>query len=366
MEIPSSTAPSVDERIARFLDKKSVQNFSGKIRIVEWDTSELGTFGEAYNLKATIEDTGENTLVINLQVHLSIRDKEAYVRSFAKEVWVWFELNYRHILKLCGYHIHDGQLFLVYQWPENGALVKYERVRSGKKMLAVTLGIARALAHLHSRNIVHSYMKLDNVFVSSDGESLLANFSDACRHSFALDGGYTTHSIEDSGRWQACEIVAGRSMRHTKATDVWAFGMTVYEFLTYEIPYHHLDSASEVLRQMTKGRLPPAPNFSSDPDLARAEHYLWSLCERCWALNPKRRPLMKDLEKEISDFVRMETAQDARASGGTVVPLTIPHQSSSSISNILRTVTGRLLSKCFGRRMSPPPEHDPHVNNPTS
>lgn len=105
METPSSTAPSVVERIARFLDKKSVQDFSGKIRIMEWDTSELGTFGEAY--KATIEDTGENTLVINLQVHLGIRDKEAYIRVRYLVVNNWNILcfrSFRHSLlpRRCG------------------------------------------------------------------------------------------------------------------------------------------------------------------------------------------------------------------------------------------------------------------------
>ncbi len=49
---------------------------------------------------------------------------------------------------------------------------------------------------------------------------------------------------------------------------------------------------------------------------------------------------MKDLEKDIADFVRMETAQDAKAEDDTVVSLAI----------LLRTVINRLFTKCFGRR----------------
>ncbi len=44
---------------------------------------------------------------------------------------------------------------------------------------------------------------------------------------------------------------------------------------------------------------------------------MWSLCEICWILDPELRPSMKDLAKDIADFVRLETAQDAKAEDGT-------------------------------------------------
>ncbi len=73
------TEPTVVQRITRFLDENSVPNLSGKIRIVKRVTSEVGLpDSEAY--KATIEETGEKTLIINLQVrHLSLRNDEAYL-----------------------------------------------------------------------------------------------------------------------------------------------------------------------------------------------------------------------------------------------------------------------------------------------
>jgi len=203
------------------------------------------------------------------------------------------------------------------------------------------LGIASALAHLHSRNIVHSNMKLENVFVSFEKKSLLANFSDSCRGIGSLDD---THSVEGSGRWQAYELLVfdmnGPVPPHTKETDVWAFGTIVYELLAHEVPYHHLDDANEVIWHIFKGQLPQQPEFSSDSEIARAERYMWSLCERSWILDPERRPSMKDLEKDISDFVRMETAQDANAEDGTVV----------SLAFLLRTAINHLFTKCFGRR----------------
>lgn len=54
----------------RFLDEKSVPNLTQRF-IVERMASDVGGFEEAY--KATIQETGEEVLIVNLQVHLFYR-----------------------------------------------------------------------------------------------------------------------------------------------------------------------------------------------------------------------------------------------------------------------------------------------------
>ncbi len=67
--------------------------------------------------------------------------------------------------------------------------------------------------------------------VSPEGTALLTDFG--ISRMDALSAGYTTRSVGGSTRWQAFELLdikndGSPAPTHTKMTDVWAFGMTVY------------------------------------------------------------------------------------------------------------------------------------------
>ncbi len=71
--------------------------------------------------------------------------------------------------------------------------------------------------------------------MSADPEmrAIVAYFDESWTSMGTLDGGFTTHSMEGSGRWQAYELInfdfsVAFAPMHTVETDVWAFGMLVY------------------------------------------------------------------------------------------------------------------------------------------
>jgi len=78
MEALFPTRSIITDGIVRFLDEKSVPNLTQRF-IVERMASDVGGFEEAY--KATIQETGEEVLIVNLQVHLFFRFDDEYLEA---------------------------------------------------------------------------------------------------------------------------------------------------------------------------------------------------------------------------------------------------------------------------------------------
>jgi len=159
------------------------------------------------------------------------------------------------------------------------------------------LGLARGLAYIHGLDAIHSDIKTDNILVSPVKQALLTDFGISRMDS--LSTGYTSHSVRGSARWQAIEFFKlgdGPPPEHTKYTDVWAFGMTVYELLTKERPFAFLKEDLHVILYISQGRLPKQPTFSKGPGDATIEQFMWLLCHSCWKTDPHLRPSIGDLE----------------------------------------------------------------------
>lgn len=136
----------------------------------------------------------------------------------------------------------------------------------------------------------------------------------------SLSTGYTSHSVRGTARWQAVEffrLTDGPPPEHTKMTDVWAFGMTVYvrdttlhdllstkarnsqELLTKDKPFAFLKENLHVILYISQGKLPKTPTFSGTSEDAKIERFMWSLCTTCWNSEPNSRPSMSELERSI-------------------------------------------------------------------
>ncbi len=76
-----------------------------------------------------------------------------------------------------------------------------------------------------------TYRLQDNVLVSPKKQALLTDFG--ISQMTSLSTVYSSDTVKGSGRWQAIEFFSFREEDdppplHTIATDVWAFGMTIY------------------------------------------------------------------------------------------------------------------------------------------
>jgi serine/threonine protein kinase len=91
---------------------------------------------------------------------------------------------------------------------------------------------AQALLYLHEELIVHGELRAENLLMSGVGRVLLSGFG-----SSALIGGPAaagTGPPDPLARWDSPEVLKGGS--RTFSSDVYAFGMTIYEVFSPEPP----------------------------------------------------------------------------------------------------------------------------------
>jgi len=147
---------------------------------------------------------------------------------------------------------------------------------------------AMALSYLHGlpRPIIHGDIKATNILINDNLEASLSDFG----LSRILEvSGFTTTTASGTIRWLAYELLVAEERpipRVTKATDVWAFAMTVIEILTARIPFLHLKSDASVVLFVTSGGRPLRHHSPQIND------QIWAMLERCWNIDPTQRPSM--------------------------------------------------------------------------
>ncbi|KAJ4459193.1 putative ubiquitin carboxyl-terminal hydrolase 44 [Paratrimastix pyriformis] len=117
--------------------------------------------------------------------------------------------------------------------------------------------------------------------------------------------------------WSAPECLRGHHI--SPASNVYSFGVILYELLTRELPYPGLHPI-EVIKGVTAAHLRPKLNVEIPPALA-------NLLERCWAEAPTARPSFVEVVAELNRFADTSAAALPVSSRGrslSVAPLPIP------------------------------------------
>lgn len=109
---------------------------------------------------------------------------------------------------------------------------------------------------------------------------------------------YTTRGGKIPVRWTAPEAIAYR--KFTSSSDVWSFGVVVWEILTYgERPYWNW-SNQDVIRAIEDDfRLPPTMNY--------CPRMLYDLILRCWLYERTQRPKFNEIVIELDNLLRNPT-----------------------------------------------------------
>ena len=91
-------------------------------------------------------------------------------------------------------------------------------------------------------------------------------------------------------RWMPPEAI--RENRFTHASDIWSFGVLLWEIFTFGMqPYAHM-SVKEVIRTVDSGRTLHHPEHASNA--------MYEQMKLCWSRNPNDRPQFRDLLKQLT------------------------------------------------------------------
>ncbi|KAG8903468.1 hypothetical protein FRB99_003246 [Tulasnella sp. 403] len=216
------------------------------------------------------------------------------MQQFEVEADTWRSLKHEYILEFFGTYRENGYLYMISPWIPNGALSEYIKKDPRVNRARLLRETAEALAYLHNRGMIHGDIKASNILVSPDIHALLCDFGLSRMINVA-----TATGLKGAGttRWQAPELWKDSPKGFT--TDIYAFGITIYEVLSGRVPYDHLHDSGIFLAVMERGERPPKDPRSS----LTGESYdeLWVTAEWCWQTQPEKRPSISGVIARLAD-----------------------------------------------------------------
>ncbi|XP_030214221.1 focal adhesion kinase 1 isoform X5 [Gadus morhua] len=224
----------------------------------------------------------------------SVREK------FLQEALTMRQFDHPHIVKLMGV-ITDNPVWIIMELCTLGELRSFLQVRKYSLDLATLIlysyQLSLALAYLESKRFVHRDIAARNVLVSTIDCVKLGDFG---LSRYMEDSSYYKASKGKLPiKWMAPESINFR--RFTSASDVWMFGVCMWEILMYGIKPFQGVKNNDVI-----GRIENGERLAMPPQCPPT---LYSLMTKCWSYDPGKRPRFTELKAQLSTILEEEKAQ---------------------------------------------------------
>jgi eukaryotic-like serine/threonine-protein kinase len=235
-----------------------------------YETGErLGTGGMSSVYKATDRILERTVAVKILAEHL--HDDERFVERFKREALAVARLIHPNIVQVYDTGVDQGRHYIVMEYVEgrSGAQI-LQRQGPVEPEIAAEIGIqaCAGLDYAHRRGIIHRDVKPGNLMVVGGpvgGGEMIVKLTDF-GIARAIEQTRITQvgSVVGTAAYLAPEQVRGEEA--TPATDVYALGVVLYQFLTGRLPYEGSSLAELAVRQQNEKPLPPSTYDSDIPE----------------------------------------------------------------------------------------------------
>ncbi|XP_026226706.1 focal adhesion kinase 1-like isoform X11 [Anabas testudineus] len=224
----------------------------------------------------------------------SVREK------FLQEALTMRQFDHPHIVKLMGV-ITENPVWIIMELCTLGELRSFLQVRKYSLDLATLIlysyQLSTALAYLESKRFVHRDIAARNVLVSTVDCVKLGDFG---LSRYMEDSSYYKASKGKLPiKWMAPESINFR--RFTTASDVWMFGVCMWEILMYGIKPFQGVKNNDVI-----GRIENGERLAMPPQCPPT---LYSLMTKCWSYDPSKRPRFTELKTQLSTILEEEKLQ---------------------------------------------------------
>ncbi|KAK2886798.1 melanoma receptor tyrosine-protein kinase-like [Channa argus] len=280
---PSGEAPN--QAMLRVLKEADFK----KIRVLG-----SGAFGTVY--KGLWVPEGEDVKIpVAIKVLREATSPKAN-QEILDEAFVMASVDHPHVCRLLGICL-TSSVQLVTQLMPYGCLLDYVRLHKehvgAQWLLNWCVQIAKGMNYLEERHLVHRDLAARNVLVKTPNHIKITDFGlakllTADEKEYHADGGKVPI------KWMALESIL--QWTYTHQSDVWSYGVTVWELMTFgSKPYDGIP-ASDISSVLERGdRLPQPPICTID---------VYMIMVKCWMIDPSSRPRFKELIAEFSKMAR--------------------------------------------------------------
>ncbi|XP_019638914.1 PREDICTED: focal adhesion kinase 1-like isoform X7 [Branchiostoma belcheri] len=228
---------------------------------------------------------------------------DTVAEKFLEEAYTMKQFDHPHIIRLIGV-CTDRPIWIIMELANFGELRSFLQSNKASLDLATLIlyayQLSTALSYLESKKFVHRDIAARNVLVAAYDSVKLGDFG---LSRWVEDQTYYKASKGKLPiKWMAPESINFR--RFTTASDVWMFGVCMWEILMLGVKPFQGVKNNDVIGKIENGeRLAMPPNCPPN---------LYNIMTKCWSYEPSNRPLFSHLKEQLSLILHEERmAQDA-------------------------------------------------------